>query len=487
MTASEGIVMMGFAAMATVTVAVSGMGQCDPGDAGTFVTVRAVVLTTPSNLDTSNGTPPAGVASVTSGAPFVVELWARQESTFLGPNNGLSCVYTDVTFADAQCDGTQGPGDLVAPQFDFFSNGACSGGAASTIDLGGCNANFSDFGISPEWARVSTVNLLAGGVTASATIDISSATESLRFNSVRACGLVVPADVAFVGVNYAIVDCSIASNCADTDQSGVRDNNCEWWECAEGACAGTTLAQFADMGGAFGACPPDSFANIHDRNHSLSCFAGTNPCDSINIDAGGAFGACPPDGFCNIHDANHALAAFAGTTTCSCPAPPMPESEPVVAGTATIRMTASTRAARPGDEIVVRVFVNSTDAELRSYQLDVEVSGGSSGQLGLLDVEIEPRKDWIFARGDGVFDAFNVTSGQMLAGLEEDDGVNVADGGYLATYTYRVSKDAVGTFLIDLQHEGDAQAFLVAPQNGMIGIATVSPAVVKIATPSRRR
>jgi hypothetical protein len=277
------------------------------------------------------------------------------------------------------------------------------------------------------------------------------------------------------------MSCSATNDCADRDVNGIRDDNCLWWECVADTCLGNSLQQFADMGGTFGACPPDTFANIHDKNHALSCFAGTNLCDSINIDAGGAFGACNADGFCNIHDANHALAAFAGTTTCSCPAPPMPEIEPVVSGTATIRMNASTRAARPGDEIVVRVFANSTDAALRSYQLDVEVSGGGSGQLALLDVEIEPRKKWVFAGRNSVFDAFNVTNGQMLAGLEEDDGVNVADDGYLATYTYKATANADGTFMIDVVK---ANTYLVAPLNSEIQLGRTKPVIVSV---SKRR
>jgi hypothetical protein len=279
-----------------------------------------------------------------------------------------------------------------------------------------------------------------------------------------------------------IPTCAVASECADENNDDIRDDNCVWSDCQSEfqLCDFIALTQFADMGGAFGVCPPDGFANIHDRNHSLSCFAGTNPCDPINVDAGSAFGACPPDGFCNIHDANHALSAFAGTSTCSCPTGPMPELEPKAAGTATMRLTASTREARPGDEIAVRVFASSSYAELRSYQLDLAASGGQSGQLELVGIEIEPRKDWVFAKQAGVFDAVNVNTEQMLAGLDNDTGVSLKSVGYLVTYTYVVSKDAAGTFVIDIASDRDGQTYLVAPFDGEILIEGTKLAIISV-------
>jgi hypothetical protein len=275
------------------------------------------------------------------------------------------------------------------------------------------------------------------------------------------------------------VACFVAANCADTDANGTRDDNCVWWECAAGACLDTTLTQFADMGGAYGVCPPDTFANVHDKNLALACFSGTNTCDAINIDAGGEFGQCPPDGFCNIHDVNHALSAFAGTTTCSCPAPPMPEIAPTVAGRANLRLTTSSRDVRRGDQLQVRVFTNAADVQLRSYQLDLEVSGGRSGQLELVSIEIEQRGDWVFSGQDGAFDAFNTTTAQMLAGLEQDIGSVIADG-YLATYTYTVSEDAEGSFIVDVASDDAGQTTLIAPSNGEIRVGRTKPAIISV-------
>jgi hypothetical protein len=127
-------------------------------------------------------------------------------------------------------------------------------------------------------------------------------------------------------------ECAGVADCADADDNGVRDEPCTWWACEAGHCAGSAVS-FGDVGGEFGACPPDGAADANDRFHALNCFANQNamgasgyPCEAappaaFNVDAGGPFGDCNPDGVCDGHDAFHALNAFDGTTSCSCPAP----------------------------------------------------------------------------------------------------------------------------------------------------------------------
>jgi hypothetical protein len=274
-----------------------------------------------------------------------------------------------------------------------------------------------------------------------------------------------------------VVSCVGTSDCADLDGNNVRDDNCVWWDCSDTLCEATPLAQFADMGGAFGACRPEGAANIHDRNHALRCFSGTNPCDSINIDAGGAFGACAQDGVCDIHDANHALSVFAGNTTCSCPSGPMPELSHEVWGDATLRLAAH-RANRDG-MIEVDAFIDGPVDALRSYQLDVSVTGGRAGTLELVDIRIDERRHAVFSATDA-FDAFNVSNGQVLAGLNADDGISIRDSGYLATFVYKATKDADGKFVIDIAVGEEGQTFLVAPEDGVIEVEKTNPAVISL-------
>jgi hypothetical protein len=271
-------------------------------------------------------------------------------------------------------------------------------------------------------------------------------------------------------------ECNLTASCADSDGDGVRDDACVWSECAGGTCIDTPLNTFADMGGAFGECSPDQFANIHDRNHALACFAGTNSCDSINVDAGGAFGGCAPDGFCNIHDANHALAAFAGTSTCACPAGPAPQFATAPVGEATVRLWSSEHRITSGGEVDVEIFIDGPVEALRSYQLDLEVTGGRSGELELVGIFVEDRKDEVFARRRDVFNAVNRSTGQILSGLEADEGVPARKTAYLATFTYRASGRARGEFVIDLASE----TYLVAPGDGEITVMREKPVVVTI-------
>jgi hypothetical protein len=289
--------------------------------------------------------------------------------------------------------------------------------------------------------------------------------------------------------------CTDASSCCDLNSDGIRDDGCQWCECDAGACNQLDVV-FADVSGSFGSCDPDGFANIHDSNQVLGCFSGTSTCDSLNIDTGGAFGNCTPDGFCNIHDVNLVLAAFSGTTTCACPSGPMPEFPTEVQGVATLRIESRQHTVAPGSLFEVDAFIDGPVEALRSYQLHLAPSGGqrglqlapSRGQRGwieLIGISVENRKDAAFAR-TGSLTATNVETGQMLSGLEANEGVRVEDGSYLATYVYRMSKDAAGEFVIDTLAHDAGQTYLVGPNDGEIEIELTRPAVVTAKSTKRR-
>ncbi len=294
-----------------------------------------------------------------------------------------------------------------------------------------------------------------------------------------------------VCLNNGEVYCWAAEDCCDVlPQDGVRDDVCTWCYCGfEGNCSLHPTVFASDMGGAFGTCKTDGFCDVHDRNHALSCFSGTNLCESINIDAGGAFGACPPDGFCNIHDANHALTCFSGTNACSCGPAPELSAEPIVVGRAALRVATDARSVAAGGLVTVRVMLDAeavgrsrrVEPALQSYQLHLDVSGGRRGRLDLVDIAIEERDDFVFEGSAGVFDAYNVGNGQMLAGLDAGS-VTAAAHTYLATFTYRVSPDAVGVFVVDVLHDESAgdQTFLIAPFAEKIAVSETKPAVITV-------
>ncbi len=338
-------------------------------------------------------------------------------------------------------------------------------------------------------------------------------------------------DVACMGTCQPCVGtCSVggnASECADrldnetlaAGPDGITDDVCTWWQCGLGTCSndpsrpcdGTSasqdcgdssavcvfgdpdacvfaaLAHPSDMGGPMFNCEPDGFCNNFDFNMAVLCFtnfAGLDTCPRINIDAGGAFGSCVPDGFCNLFDANQALTCFAEVNPCNCLGGPAPEVTPLVVGGTGLTLESSRRTVRRGATFQVQAYINDPLNALSGYQLHTGVSGGRSGSLELVDVLVADRDDAVFADAGGVFDAFNVQTSQMLSGLHlGSEAVATAGKGYLATFTYRASDDALGTFVIDLVHNNVPadQTFLIgAEDRDVIQITSKTPAVVVV-------
>ena len=121
-----------------------------------LVNVQPVVLQAPSGLELSTGAPPASDAAVNACGAFVVELWAQQANA--DPlNNGLACVFSDVTFNNltTTCNGSS-PGTF----YNFFASGTCDNTIGLVDELGGCTFS-PGVGITPEWVRIATFNMTA--------------------------------------------------------------------------------------------------------------------------------------------------------------------------------------------------------------------------------------------------------------------------------------------------------------------------------------
>jgi hypothetical protein len=279
------------------------------------------------------------------------------------------------------------------------------------------------------------------------------------------------------------VICQDASDCGDTDGNDINDDMCKWHDCTASVCSSIDRT-WADAGGPFGDCFPDGFANVHDRTHVLLCFSGTTSCDPFNHDLGGTFGVCPGDGFCNVHDVNHVELEFAGINPCSCPTGPAPIAPSTIVDQAALHLV-SKRNVPAGGRIEVQVLLDGALADLQSYQLDARVSGGSAGHLKLVDISVAVRKDTAFHGHDAAeFSAFNLETGQMLRGVPVD-GAAMADNAYLATFTYQASRDADGTFVVDIP--GDSQTWLIATGNGTIEITGSTPTAITVSDRIRSR
>lgn len=253
-------------------------------------------------------------------------------------------------------------------------------------------------------------------------------------------------------------ECAAFSSCADLDGDQRRDNPCVWWACVEGTCQPTPI-QFADLGGQFGACPPDGVVDGNDRFHALNCFANQDttpgspyPCDvaaphALRADAGGAFSTCVPDGVCDGNEAFLTLNEFGGVAGCRCTANgglpgPAPIAPPTVAGAFDPPRLTS----RPGTEETLDIVLPEPPADLHGYQLGLSISGGLSGHIEVVDMVIDA---WRVAPGASgpTWRAFNRTRGSVVAGF---DTPPTPVTGYLVTVIVRASHDAAGVFVIEL-------------------------------------
>ncbi len=289
-----------------------------------------------------------------------------------------------------------------------------------------------------------------------------------------------PAPIVDMGA-YEIQECLGVAECCDTVvPDGIRDDVCTWCACS-GNCVEIVTADPSDIGGPFNTCEPDGFCNSSDVNLILLCFSTVAPCDTLNIDAGREFGMCAPDGFCNVFDANHALSCFAKVNPCNCAGGPAPITAPTVVGEADLHVKAERSEMSSGETVAVRVYLAGNTKYLQSFQLETLVTGGRRGRLELMEILIEPSDQYVFNKEQD-FTAFNVETGQMLAGLHNLNGTEIPLKGYLATFVYRASADAVGTFVVDVLEEGDEanQTYLVGPYDGKISVMRIDPAVITI-------
>jgi hypothetical protein len=137
---------------------------------------------------------------------------------------------------------------------------------------------------------------------------------------------------------------------------------------------------------------------------------------------------------------------------------------------------------RPGETVSVDVHLEDGLDDLRGYQLHVRAAGGKSGRLDLVDIAVRPEMAPPFAEL-GAWEAFNVNVGQMVAGLDAA-GVPAAAGSYLATFTFRATKDAAGAFsieiLADAKDRSQRTVLFPTPADGWITVDSTTPAVVEV-------
>ncbi len=469
----------------------------------TPVTLVLVPRLSASGSDTGI-TLPSSQTTFGLNSPFVIEVWVQTTQAA-----GLSSVSLDMVY-DISILNVNGVthtdlfDQLVNSSFDNLTGNVDD--LSGSVDPAPCNA----VAFNPVWGRVAILDV--EGI-ALGTGDVSTADSGSLVYGTAVCGVGdvdsadIDHDTITLEIDLGVEPCTTIEDCADVlPVDGIRDDNCVWWECTDGGlCVGVDVV-YADMGGQFGLCPPDGTADGNDRFHALNCFSNVDPdlpppsdypCEAaaptaFNVDAGGQFGSCNPDGVCDGNDAFAALNAFGNMTTCSCPLNPSPEfgggQGTVVVGQSGLTLVARQDTARPGDLIDVDVYLDDAVKDLRGYQLHLGTIGGTRGGLDLIDIYVAADTSAVFD-GLATWSAFNIKTSQMVVGMD-DAGVSIP-GGYLATFTYRASKDAQGAFVIDVLYDDPAglnRTFLFpTPSGSKIAVAGTTAAEVVVGTDRKQR
>jgi len=115
----------------------------------------------------------------------------------------------------------------------------------------------------------------------------------------------------------------------------------------------------------------------------------------------------------------------------------------------TVSLVKATSSRTSKGVVNVDVFVSHI-RDLRTYQLQVEVTGGKRGALSLQRITVDKsRSDFVFG-SDFVIDAVDEVQ-DRVGGLRFSGGKDVGEMGYLATFQFRATDNALGTFHVNLR------------------------------------
>lgn len=121
-----------------------------------------------------------------------------------------------------------------------------------------------------------------------------------------------------------------------------------------------------------------------------------------------------------------------------------------------ILLTAARPHLRAGDRVAIDVLVADVE-DLQAFQVTLDTDGGERGSLELEEIVIdESRPEYVFSRGNALH-AKNVKTREVGA-LQLTGSVDVTEPAVLATFLFRASQDAAGTFTVSLA--GSEHTFL---------------------------
>ncbi len=112
------------------------------------------------------------------------------------------------------------------------------------------------------------------------------------------------------------------------------------------------------------------------------------------------------------------------------------------------------RTLSPGESTTLDIFLSGV-ADLRTFQVALTITGGTSGNLTVEDLSVDTgRLDYVFNECYQL-EAVDRTIGRIGA-LLFAGGVDATDVSYLGSYTVRASADASGVFHIGVRKDGQS-------------------------------
>ncbi|MCH8149260.1 MAG: hypothetical protein IH987_14965 [Planctomycetes bacterium] len=136
-----------------------------------------------------------------------------------------------------------------------------------------------------------------------------------------------------------------------------------------------------------------------------------------------------------------------------------------------------------GARIAIDVLVADVE-DLQTFQVTLNVEGGAQGSLELEQIVIdESRPEYVFGAGNAL-DVTNVKTREAGA-VQLTNSVDAAEPGLLATFLFRASRDAAGTFTVSLA--GSEHTFLRDAGASPIECRTDSTLNVAIVDPRKAR
>ena len=154
------------------------------------------------------------------------------------------------------------------------------------------------------------------------------------------------------------------------------------------------------------------------------------------------------------------------------------------AAVATFKAKALQKVVAPGGTITVRVSLDDVD-NLGALQFMMKTTGGERGTLTVVNIAMDKeRQDYVFGTANALA---AVDEGQWRAGAVLMEGGQSFDSASVATVTLRASKNASGTFQVNV--EMGKETFLRSSTAEPIAVAIGKAATITVsdrATPAQR-